>query len=216
MATPKLRTLAHLAEAIDAELGWRKRELSYLNTAIGKTTSYAQAAQIRAAVALLYAHWEGFVVACLRSYMSYVTQQREQLSKLSPALRVGALLPPLRRVEREQAAAARVALLLHYEEALGKTAELKGDRLVDAESNLNSVRFLGLVSCVGFDASPFEPLSKFLDESLVARRNAICHGEALDLDVAAYRSVEGNVISLMEQVKNAALDHAQNKKFLAK
>lgn len=215
MATPKVRTLAQLGEAIDAELGWRKRELSYLNTAIGKTTSYAQVAQIRAAIALLYAHWEGFVVACLRCYLSYVTQQRETLSKLSPALRVGALLPELRRVERERASSARAALFLNYEAALGKVAEIRGDKLVDAESNLNSAKFIGLVACVGFDKSPFETSSKFLDESLLARRNAICHGETLDLDVVSYQSVEGQVIALMEQVKNVALDHAQNKKFLA-
>jgi hypothetical protein len=213
VATPRIRTLTQLAEAIDAELGWRKRELSYLKTTIVKTTSFAQVAQLRASVALLYAHWEGFVVACLRSYMSYVAEQREPLVKLIPSIRVGAVLQPLKRMEREQSAGARAAFLIAYELALAKAAELRGDRLVDAESNLNSSRFLGLVSCVGFDGSRFESSSKFLDESLLARRNAICHGEAVDVDVKTYSSIESSVIALMEQLKNEALDHAQNRKF---
>lgn len=214
MATPKIRTLIDLSEQIDGELGWRKRELSYLKTAIGRNSSAAQATYIRASVAILYAHWEGFVVATLRAYVSYVNWQKEPLDRLAPAVRVGAVISSIKRMERERTSSARADFLKEYHAGMQKKLDLKGDKWVDAESNLNASRFLGLLACAGIDTSHFETSSKFLDESLVARRNAICHGEYVDLDLAAYSSIEADVIALMEAVKGHALDSAENKKFL--
>ena len=73
---------------------------------------------------------------------------------------------------------------------------------------------ISLAATLVIGISYFNTAAKFLDESLVARRNSICHGESVDLDLAAYESVEFQVLDLMERVKDHSLDSAQNRKFL--
>ena len=210
----KVRTLSELEEAISDEFGWRKRELSYLKTAIEKYDSSARATYLRAAVSLLYAHWEGFVVGCLRAYIRYVSFQKERLDRLAPELWVGVVLGELRAIEDQRSASARARLMRTLHGLMSKAASLNESKLIDAQSNLNASRFLGLVACSGLDQSFFETSSVFLDEALVAKRNAICHGEDVSLDAEAYSSLEKQVIELMEKVRSQALDSAQNKKFL--
>ncbi|TWT21563.1 MAE_28990/MAE_18760 family HEPN-like nuclease [Luteimonas wenzhouensis] len=216
MATPKVRTLSQLAELVDGELGWRKKELSYLKTAIDRSASSARATYLRASVALLYAHWEGFVVATLRLYVSYVHMQRLTLREITPAMRVGGVISKLRQLELSPSSLNRVRLLVDYEESLSRPVDLKADKLIDAESNLNANRFIGLVACAGIDVSSFETASIFLDEALLAKRNAICHGEDVDIDREAYESIQSQVLDLMERVKNEVVNSAVEAKFREK
>ena len=59
MIEPRTITLLH--EAIEKEYSWRIRELSQFKSSILSASDKAQEGLIRAGVALLYAHWEGFI-----------------------------------------------------------------------------------------------------------------------------------------------------------
>ena len=55
------RTLELLFECIENEYQWRIKELSIFRNTILSTNGKQQEGMIRAGVALLYAHWEGFI-----------------------------------------------------------------------------------------------------------------------------------------------------------
>ena len=56
----KIRTLTQLQEVLDADMGWRIKEISTFKLA-AKADRANQKVFVRAGVALVYAHWEGFV-----------------------------------------------------------------------------------------------------------------------------------------------------------
>lgn len=209
----KIRTAAELATAIDTDLAWRKKELRYLASRINRADSDAQASYLRASVTLLYAHWEGFVVAAVRAYLAYVGSKRVIFERLRPELRVPILRSMFRNLEENPSNSARAQLMREYAACVGKSHKFDPDSAVKADSNLNSARFLGLIALVGLDETKFASASAFLDEALLFKRNSVCHGERLSVDAKGYLSTESQVIGLIEQVKNEILNAAAQNSF---
>ena len=70
----KIRTLNDLNERLSEDLVWRKKELSVLKGLI-ETNSFTQNktnALIRSGIALLYAHWEGYIKCAASAYLEFV------------------------------------------------------------------------------------------------------------------------------------------------
>ncbi|RYF60728.1 MAG: hypothetical protein EOO27_04715, partial [Comamonadaceae bacterium] len=76
-----IHTLSQLQDALDNELGWRKKEISAFRVASsinGREASF----YIRAGVALLYAHWEGFIKNSSEHYLNFVQHQGHNYREL--------------------------------------------------------------------------------------------------------------------------------------
>ena len=69
---------------MDDELAWRKRELTTLKHMVERARSHEKVFLLRAAVCVLYAHWEGFVKAAATSYASFVDAQGLRYRDLAP------------------------------------------------------------------------------------------------------------------------------------
>lgn len=73
----KVRTLSDLSDAMDAEFAWRKKELHTVKSAVIANEKTANRdTYIRSAVAMLYAHWEGFIKNAGTFYLEFVSQQK--------------------------------------------------------------------------------------------------------------------------------------------
>ena len=79
-----IRTLIELGEFLDSELSWRKKELTTLRFLVRRTRRHEVNALLRAAICMLYAHWEGFVKAAATGYVCYVNTRRLKYRELSP------------------------------------------------------------------------------------------------------------------------------------
>src|ERR1700730_14084596 len=65
---------------------WRVRELSDLKQVIRLSgPSYGSVAR-KAALALVYAHWEGYVVFVAGAYLTYIAKRKRTFSSLMPSL----------------------------------------------------------------------------------------------------------------------------------
>jgi MAE_28990/MAE_18760-like HEPN len=64
----KLRTLSLLQDYLDGELAWRIKELADMKYSVKKAESDRKRTVIRASLALLYAHWEGFIKNCQHQF----------------------------------------------------------------------------------------------------------------------------------------------------
>ena len=80
----KIRTLNDLQDVIDAEMAWRKRELSAVRSNIVEARSFAKDTAIRAGIALLYAHWEGAIKNIATYYLEYVAMLGLPYGQLKP------------------------------------------------------------------------------------------------------------------------------------
>lgn len=80
-------------------------------------------------------------------------------------------------------------------------ADISLSNAINTTSNLKSAVFVDIALSLGVAIAPYDTYFKLIDESLVDRRNAIAHGEYLDLDSAAFRSLADEVIKLLRMYK---------------
>ena len=72
-----------LQSVLDADLTWRRKDVSALIGLAQIASLSNQQSLIRASIPILYAHWEGFVRNCFVRYFELVAQRRIKFSALT-------------------------------------------------------------------------------------------------------------------------------------
>lgn len=83
-----IRTFDDFSNRLDSDLAWRKKELSDLNFFLHQPNNDQTRNRVlsRCGIAILYAHWEGFVKIASQYYLEYVAMQRLRNEQLQPNL----------------------------------------------------------------------------------------------------------------------------------
>jgi hypothetical protein len=201
-------------DALDSELAWRVKEVDSLKNIIRSTPDPLKKTYIRAGIALLYAHWEGFIKVSSENYFKLVSSKRVKSSDLRLTL-VGLAL------KKELSTAFQgnnsVQITESIEKVVSNTYGHKRFRLkwaIDTKSNLNSQVFLEILGWTGIDSGKFSSYSNLIDESLLKKRNAIAHGERGDVDDVDFPSLSGEIIKLMYMYKTELSNSASLKLYL--
>jgi len=149
----KIRSLTILQEELDRELGWRIHELSFLRRQILGAKDSAESAYIRAGISMLYAHWEGFIKASASYYLEYVNFKKTKFSTAADAF---AYLSVKRDIDEMSKARDHSFGLKVYRDLMKKVVSdepLYFSTDIDTGSNLNSRRFLSILSATGIPES---------------------------------------------------------------
>jgi hypothetical protein len=210
----KVRTEAQLLETVDADLIWRKKELTQfkflLESSAGREDR--QKALLRTAVALLYAHWEGFIKTASLAYLEFVASQRLSYDKLALSF----LALAARKVLNPATGAKKLRLHLEvtkfFRSGLSEQSSLPYKDGINTKSNLSSDVLREIIDTLGLDYTPFETKTHLIDESLLWSRNTIAHGEYLTVTEGHYEEIAREVLGMMDnfrtQVENATVLHA--------
>lgn len=196
----KLHTQSQLQDLLDTELGWRTKEIAALSFAVKQSASIEKTI-VRAAVALLYAHWEGFVKKATTGYLAYVNNQGSSYLELQSCFVVLGLKKVLDDLALSKTSAVNIASIEFIRDQLGKTARLKIDSAINTESNLSSSVFNNILLAVGIDPSPYEARYHLIDESLLKRRNHIAHGEYFDVRCEDWTILAAEILQMLRQLK---------------
>lgn len=204
----KIRTLDHLQDALDLELGWRVKEILDLRTGVTNAKSLAQATLIRAGIALLYAHWEGFIKASSISYAEYVSTRGLRFNDLIPCFVVLGLRGKLDLLGATRKSIISREVLDFIQNQMSKKATFNLSSAIDTESNLSSIVFENISHSIGIDTSAYSPYYNLIDKSLLTRRNKVAHGEYLDINAAEWKALSEKVLDLLRwyktDIQNAA------------
>jgi len=213
----KIRTAENLADAIDADLIWRKKELATLKFAIGRSRTRPRLlnATLRAGVALLYAHWEGFLKASSEFYLEFVS--RQGITNLQLADNFLAL--SARKSMHDMASSSRVSqsieLVDFFRRRMDEPADVPYKDTVKTRSNLNSDVLRDLSISVGVDYSLFATKSTLIDEKLLHKRNNVAHGQFLDMDAKDFEETFSEVTAMLETWRNELENACATKRYLA-
>ena len=204
------RTPELLNETLSEELAWRKKELStLLLLAEDRNNSPAKRnALVRAGIALLYAHWEGFIKAASAAYLEFVAAQRLKYNELAPNFVALGM-----RAELNEAGAAfkseihnRVADF--FINRLSEESKIPYKEMIRT-SNLNAMELKNIVAMLGLDYSSYALKQNLIDEQLLYSRNNIAHGNYMRVELADYIEWQEQVISMLDlfrnQIENAAI-----------
>jgi hypothetical protein len=206
----KIRTTEQLIEAVAGEIAWRRRELTDLRFMVegadGNRTR--QAVVTRAAVALLYAHWEGFVKAAAEIYLQFVAMQRCRNSELTDSMLAIVLRSKFLAAERSKKITIHTTVVEFFRTQMQRQCSLPY-KDVSTEANLSSTVFLEILHCLGLSPADYESKSHLIDSQLLAKRNHIAHGSALNVETKDYLTLHDEIVNLMSlfrnQIENAAV-----------
>ncbi len=164
---------------------------------------------MRAGIALLYAHWEGYTKNALTRYLQFVSRRKLRLNELHEGLAGLAVENELRRRGNLSDARRRTAMvrLLASE---GDTRASIPNREVNTQGNLNSDLCSELFDCLGLDYSPFETKKGLIDYSLLRVRNDIAHGRWMSTDQPGYELLHTEVMTMLSTVRNAVMNATDN------
>lgn len=204
-----LRSLNDLHDFLNGDLGWRRKELYVYKAIVASAEAAKKQAMLRGAIAVLYAHWEGFVRVAAQAYVEFVRQKRLRLGELSTPFVALAAKSHLHTMEQTTKARLHVAFVEWIFSELNKRAQLPQGTRLRTQGNLSVEVFQNILNMVGLTyRSEYALAEKPILERLLELRNNLAHGAWQKVDEAEfdqlYTEIEKLMVILCNEVENAA------------
>ncbi|MEO6423557.1 MAG: MAE_28990/MAE_18760 family HEPN-like nuclease [Candidatus Nitrotoga sp.] len=199
-----IRTKENLVDKIGQDYVWRLREIAELKNLIKEPTISELRKRVlcRAGLALLYAHWEGFVKKSGTCFLEYVAAQRHNISELRSNFVTLLVRGKIDRASESKKYSAFDEVTRYIIENQTTRARIPVKNVVDTQSNLSTSVLKEIIWCLGLDFDLFEAKEKLIDLKLVGRRNHVAHGESIEIDIEDFFEMVDEVLGLMTTFKN--------------
>ena len=204
----RIRSLTQLTEYLEEELAWRKRELTTLRFMLGSRRAHERQLLLRAALCVLYAHWEGFVRAAATGYLSFVATRGLRFRELTPNFVARGLRSEILQAGQSNRPTIHTALTTRLMLGLSEPASMDWENSVETRSNLGSENLNEILCLLGLDNESYRSKQVLLDKKLLEKRNLIAHGRQTEIELDDYFGLHDEIVQLVEKfrtdVENAA------------
>lgn len=212
----RIRSLYELEGALDQDLAWRKHEII---TIIGQVSSARKSAKItlmRAAIALMYSHWEGHVKNASEIYLVYLNSLSPKYIDMKDNFKHISLRSRFEEGFSIKEYSSQKEIYEYILFGLNCNFHVNEKHIVKTNSNLKSDVFINIMEQLGLKFNDLELKSNFIDQVLLNNRNCIAHGERLnDQDITnAYDNVKEEIIEMLEIVNRTIRNAASNREYL--
>jgi putative NADPH-quinone reductase len=211
-----IRTIEQLIQKNGEERIWRRKELTELKALVNESKSDTVRSRllIRASVAILYAHWEGFVKKSAQHYLEFVNSQGLSYNELTANFVGIALKSEYTKISESGKDSSGVDLANFFYSEMGKKSKISYKTSIKTKSNLSSKVLLDILITLGVNNHSFQTRLHFIDTKLVDPRNQIAHGEFLELSISDYLEIHDDVLTLIDTFKNEVENSAALKKYI--
>jgi hypothetical protein len=220
MRRENFRDLEYLEDALERDLSWRKRELLQLKLAINKNnTTLHKSTLIRSGIALLCAHWEGFIRTATNFYLLHIIDNKIKVKDLNNNFIAYALKNNFRQIKDSE----KITVYTRFLNQVDRCGDnlLKLDytdepdaRIVNTESNLSSKLFNEILQSIGLDCTPYLLKKQLIDRDILKQRHEIVHGEDSRRIDYNFEDVYVQLLEIIEKVRTQIVEAAENKKYL--
>ena len=209
-----------LEKAINNDLSWRRQEFTEFNFLLqdDELSPYRKEVMLKASIALLYSHWEGHIKFSARKYIEYISEQKLPVGDLTENFKQ-IFLPAyfcnhtlnLKNIKSQQ-------MLHDFFQDNESLFKVDSEKTILTNSNLNSDLATEILMQLGFDNTLFDSNKTFIDEQLLASRNAISHGDKTSISKHnlnnIYDQIKIYLLKMLESFDEQILDSASNKLYL--
>lgn len=209
-----------LEKAINNDLSWRRQEFTEFNFLLqdDELSPYRKEVMLKASIALLYSHWEGHIKFSARKYIEYISEQKLPVGDLTENFKQ-IFLPAyfcnhtlnLKNIKSQQ-------MLHDFFQENESLFKVDSEKTILTKSNLNSDLATEILMQLGFDNTLFDSNKTFIDEQLLASRNAISHGDKTSISKHnlnnIYDQIKIYLLKMLESFDEQILDSASNKLYL--
>lgn len=205
-----------LSNIFDADLIWRRKELSDLKAAIKAADSIAQPVLLRSLITMSYAHWEGYVRLCANKYFEHLTLRRKPYTDFERQIYVNSYLNRLDAIYTSRLdITARCKLVNDILDGAGARFAYLHPDLIDTKSNLNTEVLRDICTICNVDWSHFENQKTFLDKLILKRRNAVAHGQQEFIGLQEVDNLVENILALMAHFRSLLENKVYTKMYAA-
>ncbi|WGM37692.1 hypothetical protein AMEJIAPC_00592 [Caulobacter sp. NIBR1757] len=208
-------TASDLQSILDSDLAWRRKEISSLVTLMKTAPFGVQGNLIRAAIPLLYAHWEGFGKNCFVRYMEHVSLKSIKFRKLKlPFLYLDAL--GIIKEAGTSGPAAGISALGRVLERNEKSNRTNYGKKLSTKSNLRQSVLSDLLIMCGIEDFPIAKYENFIDNQLCDPRNDIAHGVGGAPSLDTFLKRRDIAFELMTDLQASVVNSASLERFRSK
>lgn len=197
----KIKTISQLQDALDRDFSWRLMEIANIKNAVRTAENLNKKTIVRAAIPLLYGHWEGFVKNASTYYLEYVNGQSLTYKELKSCFIVFGVKKKINEFVSSKNSSVSISTLDFLRNELNSKASLKVETAIRTEFNLSSKVFENIANSISINTDSYESRYHLIDESLLSRRNHIAHGDYLDVDTDGLRGLADEVLYLLRAYK---------------
>lgn len=212
----KARSAEELYDALSSDLAWRKKELTVFHSSIDRADQRVRPALLRASVALLYAHWEGYVRTAATCYLQYLSRLRLSISQLRPELAALVLRRHLSEFIQTNRPALHASLVQTIRDKANEIARIPTSKdAIRTGANLNFRQLQDVLTSIGCDCTRYEEYADLIDEQLLGTRNRVVHGEGDYIRLPEWDELRSSIVWLMDDITTQILNSAVEKSYLA-
>ena len=181
---------------LDDDLAWRRKEVIELRSIARSAKAKKVDVHVRAGVAMLYAHWEGFIKNASNAYVVFVSALGIKTRELQDSFVALSMKAKLAQMGDSGKSSVAVPAIAHLMSILDKPALLPAAGIT-ADGNLKSEVFVNIAGWLGIDVARYTARFNLIDETLLASRNKIAHGEYLNISPQRFDSLAEEIMELM-------------------
>ena len=208
----RINDLNSLQDHIDLEIAWRKKEILWQREQLFNKNDDNKYL-LRAAILILYSHWEGSIKKVGEYYLCYIKCQNLKYEDLNHNFFGILLFQKYKKIGTSKQFKDFNLCVLELE----KEKVYDYYKVIPAESNLKSDVFENILNLIGVSIEKIELDKKLIDEVLLKKRNKIAHGErfdGLDIDAKRFMEISNKVLNTIEIFCNTIMYYAINEKYL--
>lgn len=169
---------------------------------------------LRGGLALVYAHWEGYVKEGVRSYLEYISRKGLKIGELRSEIAAVALRSKLGRGEASKRSAAHTEIVDLLRSADSLSADLPyTSATIRTQSNLKFDVFADIMHSIGCDTTHHEIYQGTIDKRLLGCRNEISHGREEYVSLTDWIDIRNRVLMILKDVRKQISNAAANEEY---
>ncbi|MEZ2903456.1 MAE_28990/MAE_18760 family HEPN-like nuclease [Acinetobacter terrestris] len=212
----KIRTAYELEESIRHDITWRKKEFTTLKFMVSTKRKHERVILLKAAITLLYSHWEGHVKHCSLVYLNYLNNIGCSFHKMKDNFLLLSVPDKFKKGFSFNNIASLAELMEYLNTPQTENFKVKEEYVIDTDSNLKFHILLNILQQLGLETKDYELKEHFIDSKLLKCRNAIAHGSILnDQEIEdTYNEIENELLTMIILFQNLIFKAVNNKEYL--
>ncbi|MDU5455325.1 MAG: MAE_28990/MAE_18760 family HEPN-like nuclease [Pseudescherichia vulneris] len=214
----KIRSLYELESKLDEDLSWRRKEFTTLKLMINGSRAHQKQVLLRAAITLLYAHWEGHIKHCALVYLKLLNCLGIRYCDMTDNFIQLSLSEKFKQGFSIKKFSSQKEIYYYLTSDKKDNFSISKDIVIDTESNLKYEVVFNILEQLGLNSSIYELKENFINSKLLRCRNAIAHGDRISLEDLedTYQELEEELLDMIETFQNLIRNAASNKSYLKK
>ena len=201
----KIKTIENLEDALDKHLAWRKQEMLNLKTLIDRGDD-ARIMLIRAGMALLCAHFEGFIKDASYDYLSFVANQNICYKDLQEVFSIWKIHSLIEECAKSSKYSIQARVLEKYNALSSEPFSINKKSMINTHSNPSTEVLKELLLTLGVETDIFRTKANYIDSSLLANRHSIVHGERTNLAYDDFSVTFDIIMRILDDYKDFLID----------